>query len=115
MSLERTLILVKPDGVQRRLIGRIVSRIEDKCLSIIGMKMLQVTPELSKKHYAEHVTKGFYKDLEAFITSGPGTSRIMLTASVCELFNSELFRIRKCSLLQPKRDCFQSHLRCSKE
>ena len=71
MALERTLILVKPDGVQRRLIGRIVSRIEDKGLSIIGMKMLQVTPELSKQHYAEHVAKPFYKDLEAFITSGP--------------------------------------------
>ena len=71
MALERTLILVKPDGVERRLIGRIVSRIEDKGLSIIGMKMLQVTPELSKQHYAEHVAKPFYKDLEAFITSGP--------------------------------------------
>ena len=71
MALERTLILVKPDGVQRRLIGRIVSRIEDKGLSIVGMKMLQVTPELSKQHYAEHVAKSFYKELEAFITSGP--------------------------------------------
>jgi nucleoside-diphosphate kinase len=71
MPLERTLILIKPDGVQRRLIGRIVSRIEDKGLSIIGMKMMQVTPELSRRHYAEHVSKPFYKDLEAFITSGP--------------------------------------------
>ena len=71
MALERTLILVKPDGVQRRLVGRIVSRIEDKGLSIVGMKMLQVTPELSKQHYAEHVAKAFYKDLEGFITSGP--------------------------------------------
>ena len=71
MALERTLILVKPDGVQRRLVGRIVSRIEDKGLSIVGMKMLQVTPELSKQHYAEHVAKSFYKDLEGFITSGP--------------------------------------------
>jgi nucleoside-diphosphate kinase len=71
MALERTLILVKPDGVQRRLIGRIVSRIEDKGLSIIGMKMMQVTPELSRRHYAEHVSKAFYGDLEAFITSGP--------------------------------------------
>lgn len=71
MALERTLILVKPDAVQRRLIGRIVSRIEDKGLSIVGMKMIQVTPELSKQHYAEHVAKPFYPDLEAFITSGP--------------------------------------------
>lgn len=71
MALERTLILAKPDAVQRRLVGRIVTRIEDKGLSIIGMKMLQVTPQLSQLHYAEHVSKSFYPDLEAFITSGP--------------------------------------------
>ena len=77
MALERTLILVKPDAVQRRLIGRIVSRIEDKGLSIVGMKMLQVTPELSKQHYAEHVAKSFYPDLEAFITSGPVVAMVI--------------------------------------
>jgi nucleoside-diphosphate kinase len=77
MPLERTLILVKPDGVQRRLVGRIVSRIEDKGLSLIGMKMMQVTPELSKQHYAEHVAKPFYKDLEAFITSGPVVAMVV--------------------------------------
>ena len=77
MPLERTLILVKPDGVQRRLIGRIVTRIEDKGLSLIGMKMMQVTPELSKQHYAEHVAKSFYKDLEAFITSGPVVAMVV--------------------------------------
>jgi len=77
MALERTLILVKPDGVQRRLIGRIVSRIEDKGLSIIAMKMLQVTPELSKRHYAEHVAKPFYGELEAFITSGPVVAMVI--------------------------------------
>ncbi len=51
MALERTLILVKPDGVQRRLIGKIVSRIEDKGLQIVGLKMLQITPEMSRQHY----------------------------------------------------------------
>lgn len=71
MASERTLILVKPDGVQRKLIGTIVSRIENKGLNIIAMKMLQVTPELSKQHYAEHVEKPFYPDLESFITSAP--------------------------------------------
>lgn len=71
MALERTLILVKPDGVQRRLIGTIVTRIENKGLNIVAMKMLQVTPELSRQHYAEHVAKPFYPDLEAFITSAP--------------------------------------------
>ena len=69
--MERTLILLKPDCVQRRLIGRILSRFEDKGLNIIAMKMMRVTPELSKKHYAEHVSKPFYPNLESFITGGP--------------------------------------------
>lgn len=69
--MERTLVLLKPDCVQRRLIGRILSRFEDKGLNVIGMKMLEVTPELSKKHYAEHVQKPFYPNLEAFITASP--------------------------------------------
>jgi nucleoside-diphosphate kinase len=71
MSLERTLILVKPDGVQRKLIGMVISRIEDKGLNIVAMKMMQVTPDLSRQHYAEHVNKPFYPDLESFITSAP--------------------------------------------
>ena len=77
MASERTLILVKPDGVQRKLIGTIVSRIENKGLSIIAMKMLNVTPELSKQHYAEHVEKPFYPDLEGFITSAPVVAMIV--------------------------------------
>ena len=71
MSSERSLILVKPDGVQRKLIGTIVSRIENKGLNIIAMKMLRVTSELSKQHYAEHAEKPFYPSLEAFITGAP--------------------------------------------
>ncbi len=71
MGVERTLILFKPDAVQRRLCGKLLSRIEDRGLRIVGLKMLQVTPELSKKHYAEHVSKPFYPHLESFITSGP--------------------------------------------
>jgi nucleoside-diphosphate kinase len=71
MPLERTLILLKPDAVQRRLCGEIISRIENKGFKIIGLKMLQVTSELSKRHYAEHVSKPFYPQLEAFITAGP--------------------------------------------
>ena len=71
MATQRSLILVKPDGVQRRLIGRLIARIEDKGLQIVGLKMLQVTPELSQQHYAEHVDKPFYPLLEEFITSAP--------------------------------------------
>ncbi|MCA9039443.1 MAG: nucleoside-diphosphate kinase, partial [Planctomycetaceae bacterium] len=71
MALERTLLLVKPDGVQRRLIGTIISRFESKGLKIVGLKMLQVTPELARQHYAEHVEKPFYPLLEDFITASP--------------------------------------------
>ena len=71
MANERSLILVKPDGVQRRLVGRLITRIEDKGLQIVGLKMMQVTPELSQQHYAEHVEKPFYPMLEEFITAAP--------------------------------------------
>ncbi len=69
--MERTLVLLKPDCVQRRMMGRIISRFEEKGLNIIAMKMLQVTPDLAKQHYAEHVAKPFYPGLEAFITASP--------------------------------------------
>jgi nucleoside-diphosphate kinase len=69
--MERTLILLKPDCVQRRLMGRVLARFEDKGLNIIAMKMMRVTPDLAKKHYAEHVQKDWYPALEGFITGGP--------------------------------------------
>ena len=71
MANERTLILIKPDGVQRRLAGRLITRLEDKGLNLVGLKLLQVTPELARQHYAEHVEKPFYPNLEEFITAGP--------------------------------------------
>lgn len=69
--MQKTLVLLKPDCVERRLIGEIIGRLERKGLNVIAMKMLRVTPELSKQHYAEHVTKPFYLNLEEFITSSP--------------------------------------------
>lgn len=69
--MERTLVLLKPDCVQRRLMGEIIGRFEAKGLNIVAMKMLRVTPELAQKHYAEHVSKPFYPSLESFITSAP--------------------------------------------
>lgn len=68
---ERTLILFKPDAVQRALCGELLGRIENKGLKVVGLKMLQVTPDMAKQHYAEHVEKPFYPGLEEFITSGP--------------------------------------------
>jgi nucleoside-diphosphate kinase len=69
--VERTLVFVKPDGVQRRLVGRIVSRFEDKGLRIVAMKMMQVDRELAERHYAEHRGKPFYDTLLKFVTGGP--------------------------------------------
>ena len=69
--MERTFILLKPDCVQRRLMGEVISRFEAKGLNFVAMKLLRITPELAKKHYAEHVEKGWYPNLEGFITGGP--------------------------------------------
>ena len=69
--MERTLVLLKPDCVQRRLMGRVLLRFEDKGLNVVAMKMLRVTPELAAEHYAEHVDKPFYPGLESFITGAP--------------------------------------------
>jgi nucleoside-diphosphate kinase len=69
--MERTFIMLKPDCVQRRLAGRILARFENKGLNVIALKMLRITPELAKQHYAEHVSKPFYPALEKFITGGP--------------------------------------------
>lgn len=68
---ERTFVAIKPDGVKRGLIGRILGKLEDKGYKIVAMKMMQVTPELAATHYAEHVGKPFYEPLIKFITSGP--------------------------------------------
>jgi nucleoside-diphosphate kinase len=75
--MERTLILLKPDCVERRLIGRILARFEDKGFNLIAMKMLHVTPDLARQHYAEHVSKPFYPALEKFITGAPVVAAVV--------------------------------------
>jgi nucleoside-diphosphate kinase len=69
--MERTLVLVKPDGVQRGLIGEILSRLERKGLKVVGLRLLQVPGEMAERHYAVHAGKHFYAGLLEFITSGP--------------------------------------------
>jgi nucleoside-diphosphate kinase len=69
--MERTLVLVKPDGVQRALVGTVISRLEQRGLKLVGLKLMQVSRSLAEHHYAEHVGKGFYEELLAFITSSP--------------------------------------------
>jgi nucleoside-diphosphate kinase len=69
--MEATLVLVKPDGVRRGLVGEVIRRIEAKTLKISALKVMQITRELAEEHYAEHVDKPFFEDLVSFITSGP--------------------------------------------
>lgn len=88
--MERTLILLKPDCVQRRLMGCIISRIEDKGFNLIAMKLIRITPEMAKQHYAEHVEKPFYPGLEAFITGAPVLALIVEGLEVIQVIRDML-------------------------
>lgn len=74
---ERTLVLIKPDGVERRVIGEIIARIERKGLDIVALELKQVSDDLARAHYAEHKDKGFFGDLLEFITSGPVVAAVV--------------------------------------
>jgi nucleoside-diphosphate kinase len=69
--VERTLVIIKPDGVQRQLIGPIITRLERRGLKIVALKLLQVSDDLARKHYAVHEGKSFYDPLIQYITSAP--------------------------------------------
>ncbi|MDP2908924.1 MAG: nucleoside-diphosphate kinase [Nanoarchaeota archaeon] len=75
--IEKTLVLIKPDGVKRGLIGEILKRFEQRGLKLVGMKMVWIDKNFAKKHYSAHVKKGFYKNLEEFITSGPVVAMVI--------------------------------------
>lgn len=74
---EQTFVMVKPDGVQRGLVGEIVSRFERRGLKIVGLKMLVVSDSLAKQHYAEHAAKPFFPGLVGFIMSGPTVAMVV--------------------------------------
>jgi len=69
--VERTFVMVKPDGVQRGLVGEIISRLERKGLKIVAIKMLKIPMEMAERHYEEHKNKPFFSSLISYITSGP--------------------------------------------
>ncbi len=69
--MERTLVLLKPDALQRGFVGKIIQRFEEKGMKIAGLKMLKMTPEMAAKHYRAHVDKGFYPSLAKFMTGSP--------------------------------------------
>src|SRR5437867_11232540 len=74
--MQQTLILIKPDGVQRRLVGTIMQRFEAKGLRLAGLKLLQASQSLAEKHYAVHKGKPFYESLLKFITAGPTVAMV---------------------------------------
>jgi nucleoside-diphosphate kinase len=88
MSKERTLVLVKPDGVRRHLTGEIISRIERKGYDIVELKQLSATREILEQHYAEHEGKPFYEPLVEFMLSGPVVALVAEGERVIEGFRS---------------------------
>jgi nucleoside-diphosphate kinase len=88
VSTEKTLVLVKPDGVRRGLVGEVISRIETKGYAIDALRMLQADAALLEKHYAEHVGKPFYEPLVEFMMSGPIVAIVASGNRVIEGFRS---------------------------
>ncbi len=76
-ELQRTLLLVKPDGVQRQLVGRVLARFEDRGLKLVGLKLVRVDRSLAERHYAVHRDKPFFTGLVEFITSGPLVAAVL--------------------------------------
>ncbi|QGQ46694.1 nucleoside-diphosphate kinase [Metabacillus sediminilitoris] len=83
--MEKTFLMVKPDGVQRQLIGEIVSRFERKGLQLVGAKLMTISEDLAQQHYGEHKGKPFYGELVEFITSGPVFAMVWQGENVVEL------------------------------
>ena len=88
--MERTLVLVKPDGVQRGLIGAVIGRLERRGLKLVGMKLLQVDEALAHQHYGEHVARPFFGGLVSFITSGPVVAMAWEADGVVEIVRSTM-------------------------
>lgn len=86
--MERTLVLIKPDGVRRALIGEVISRMESKGYSVVALRMLRADRALLELHYAEHQGKPFYEPLVEFMTSGPIVALIVEGNRVIEGFRS---------------------------
>jgi nucleoside-diphosphate kinase len=87
---ERTLVLIKPDGVQRALVGRIITRYEERGLRLVGIKMVHVDRSLAENHYAVHREKGFFAGLVEFITSSPLVALVVEgpnAVAVCRAMN----------------------------
>jgi nucleoside-diphosphate kinase len=83
--MEQTLVLVKPDGVQRGLIAEVISRLERRGLKLVAMKLMQVDESLARQHYGEHVDRPFFPGLVSFITSGPIVAMVWEAENAIEI------------------------------
>ena len=83
--MERTLVLVKPDGVQRALIGEIISRLERRGLKLVAMKLMQIDDDLARRHYGEHAERPFFPGLVGFITSAPVVAMVWEAENAVEV------------------------------
>tara|TARA_B100000315_G_scaffold230263_1_gene240524 strand:- start:1470 stop:1922 length:453 start_codon:yes stop_codon:yes gene_type:complete len=83
--MERTLVLVKPDGVQRGLVGEIISRLERRGLKLAAMRMMLVSESMARQHYAEHVDRPFFRGLVEFITSSPVVAMVWQAENAVEV------------------------------
>ena len=88
--MEQTLVLVKPDGVQRGLTGEIIGRLERRGLKLVAMKLMQVDDALAHRHYGEHVDRPFFAGLVSFITSGPVVAMAWEANNVVEIVRSTM-------------------------
>lgn len=85
MAIQKTFVAIKPDGVQRCVVGEIISRFEKIGLKIVGMKLVHVDADFAKKHYADHTEKFFYPSLEKYITDGPVIALVLEGESAVEI------------------------------
>ena len=84
-DMERTLVILKPDAVQRRLTGRILTRFEERGLQVVGLKMMRISEELARRNYSVHEGKDFYEPLIRFVTSGPVVVLVLQGVNVVEI------------------------------
>jgi nucleoside-diphosphate kinase len=85
MEIQRTFVAIKPDGVQRGIVGDVISRFEKVGLKLIGMKLIHVDSDFAKKHYSDHLEKPFYALLEKYITSGPVIALVLEGVNAIEI------------------------------
>lgn len=94
MAIERTLIIVKPDGVQRGLVADIIGRFERRGIKLVGLKLIQIDRDTAERHYAVHAAKPFYGELVEYITSGPVVAAVLEGPKVIEIARAMIGKTR---------------------